>query len=291
MTRTWRCDNCQSENEVVFAANIENHLALLLALEQCNWCLALRNPGFYHDHCPPWRCPHCGLFPPYIKRIRTKGGDMCEAGRHMQWEKNKKTNVLGCKGKRYTDYIMAIKGVRLSEEHKAKLREAKLKNPVRYWFGKKRPEVKSWLHTPEVHKKISDTERGRPSPLKGTKLPPEWCKNVSKGKNGKPNWKIAGKLSHLWKGGIYPEHLAFRKTSAYKEWRRKVFERDDYRCHSCGARSGETQTHVQLEADHIYPFALFPRLRLMVENGRTLCKPCHRETETYGVRIKTYAIA
>lgn len=32
-------------------------------------------------------------------------------------------------------------GRQLSEEHKQKLREAKLKNPVRYWLGKKRPEM------------------------------------------------------------------------------------------------------------------------------------------------------
>lgn len=31
------------------------------------------------------------------------------------------------------------KGVELSMEHKEKLRDAKLKNPVRYWLGKKRP--------------------------------------------------------------------------------------------------------------------------------------------------------
>ena len=32
-----------------------------------------------------------------------------------------------------------------TKEHKQKLREAKLKNPVRYWLGKKRPEIQNWL--------------------------------------------------------------------------------------------------------------------------------------------------
>lgn len=62
----------------------------------------------------------------------------------------------------------------------------------------------------------------------------------------------------------------------YKLWREAVFSRDDYRCYDCGERNGNIQ------ADHILPFALFPRLRFDVNNGRTLCVPCHRKTPTYG---------
>jgi hypothetical protein len=42
----------------------------------------------------------------------------------------------------------AMKNKKLSEEHKQKLREAKLKNPVRYWLDKTRPE--------ETSKKVSE---------------------------------------------------------------------------------------------------------------------------------------
>ena len=42
----------------------------------------------------------------------------------------------------------AMKNRKLSEEHKQKLREAKLKNPVRYWLDKTRPE--------ETSKKVSE---------------------------------------------------------------------------------------------------------------------------------------
>jgi 5-methylcytosine-specific restriction endonuclease McrA len=40
----------------------------------------------------------------------------------------------------------------------------------------------------------------------------------------------------------------------------------------------------RLEADHIKPFCRFPELRLVVSNGRTLCKDCHRKTPTWGAR-------
>ena len=33
----------------------------------------------------------------------------------------------------------------------------------------------------------------------------------------------------------------------------------------------------KLNADHIKPFSLYPELRLIVENGRTLCVDCHKK--------------
>ncbi len=98
---------------------------------------------------------------------------------------------------------------------------------------------------------------------------------------------LRGKLSPLWRGGITPINKAVRSSWQYKEWRRKVFERDDYTCQDCGIRSGKG-VKVTLNADHIKPFSLFPELRLELSNGRTLCFECHKETPTYLGKIRNY---
>lgn len=98
-----------------------------------------------------------------------------------------------------------------------------------------------------------------------------------------------GPLSSNWQGGKTPLGLAVRTSSAYKEWRTSVFRRDNYTCQGCGVR-GET-----LNVDHIKPFSLIMKENCVktvdealacVElwdtiNGRTLCFPCHRNTETW----------
>lgn len=94
--------------------------------------------------------------------------------------------------------------------------------------------------------------------------------------------RTSGERSHWWKGGKTEEARRFKATVAYKNWRKAVFERDDYTCVLCGKRGGE------LHPDHIKPFSLFPDLRLEISNGRTLCAPCHRETPTYGSKIRKY---
>lgn len=96
--------------------------------------------------------------------------------------------------------------------------------------------------------------------------------------------RMKGAGAPNWKGGITPASKAARCTREYREWRKAVFSRDSYTCQECGARSGKGKA-VYLHADHIKPFAYYPELRLIVENGRTLCEPCHRLTPTYGGRI------
>lgn len=61
----------------------------------------------------------------------------------------------------------------------------------------------------------------------------------------------------------------------YIGWRKLVLARDGYKCTECGSTE-------RLECDHIKPVRTNPELILDVNNGRTLCKPCHIKTDSYG---------
>ncbi|HAD31544.1 MAG: hypothetical protein CL578_22485 [Alteromonadaceae bacterium] len=87
-----------------------------------------------------------------------------------------------------------------------------------------------------------------------------------------------GAKSHRWQGGKTTDAMIIRGSFEYKSWRVAVFERDGYQCQICGQVGGK------LNADHIKPFSTHPELRLNIDNGRTLCIGCHRQTETYGIK-------
>lgn len=123
------------------------------------------------------------------------------------------------------------------------------------------------------------------------------CVNkLRKGKSNKGGWhhtreyKLkmskmkSGKNSPFWRGGVTDKNLLERTSFRYKEWRKAVFERDEYTCQFCGDNRGGN-----LNADHIKPFAFFPELRYELSNGRTLCHDCHKLTDTYGEKAKRHS--
>ena len=87
-----------------------------------------------------------------------------------------------------------------------------------------------------------------------------------------------GSGNHQWRGGLTTINQQIRKSLQYRLWREAVFMRDKWKCVWCGAKG-------DMHADHIKPFSLFPELRFAIDNGRTLCVPCHKKTDTYCGRV------
>lgn len=196
------------------------------------------------------------------------------------------------------------KGSKMTPESIERLRRSHLLNPNRYWLGKKRPDIGKKLsailkgrrnlknchpRSQETKDKISLTLKGKlagnKNPFYGRKHKPDTINKIRQTKLGKPSWnagkkapQLSGSNSGSWKGGITPLNLKIRSSLEYKQWRKMVFERDNYTCQWCRRRG------CRLNADHIRPFRLFPELRFDTNNGRTLCIDCHRNTSSYSNR-------
>ena len=153
-----------------------------------------------------------------------------------------------------------------------------IKGQKGYWFGKKKPG-------------IGGVKKGNIPWNKGKKLSEEHIKNLIKSHLGikmpprteKHRMNIAlsrnGKKSHLWKGGVSKKNKKIRAGIKFRLWREAVFKRDNWTCQECGKRGFELHPH------HIKPFSLYPELRFVVANGKTLCKECHKKTDNYAKRF------
>lgn len=171
----------------------------------------------------------------------------------------------------------------MSEESKEKMRQAKLKNPVRYWSGKKiSKEHKGKLFagkatkapTPRLGQTLSQHSRH--------KISQTLKKKYASGKLKSPFTGMKPKLgsdSPNWKGGISQIGQKLRTSSEYKKFHDEVLKRDDYTCQYCKHRGGK------LQVDHVKSFIQFPELRTESKNAITLCVDCHKKV-TFGYKIQ-----
>jgi len=95
-------------------------------------------------------------------------------------------------------------------------------------------------------------------------------------------WALANRGKHFspetelkWRNGNTPIYMKLKNKFRHelKEWRIKIFERDNYTCQDCGIKG------IFLNAHHKKSFVEYPELRFNLLNGITLCRECHHKLE------------
>lgn len=105
-----------------------------------------------------------------------------------------------------------------------------------------------------------------------------------------------GKNSPVWTDN-YKKRFKVRimELPEYKKWRLEVFKRDNFTCQICGEnKSGEIEAHHLNSVYNILKDNEISDIEDVVKcsemwdnnNGQTLCKKCHRETDNYGLKSK-----
>jgi len=196
-----------------------------------------------------------------------------------------------------------------SEDSRKKISEANLRNPQRYWLGKRLTEV--------AKKKLSEKQKAKgtiPPSRKGTKSSEETRLKQSRSLKGKKGGFLGGKHTEEtkkriglafrgdkhpnWKGGITPLVMKIRLCPRTKIWRDSIFSRDNFTCHLCGKRGGRIEAdHYPIPFSEIFKKNLIKSLDQAIEckefwdinNGRTLCRPCHDKNKKWKNREKPLA--
>ncbi len=161
---------------------------------------------------------------------------------------------------------------------------------------------------PRPHHKGICLNTGRTHFQKNTYQGFGFKKNHIPWNKGKPSWnrgkkmpETSGKNNWNWKGGITSFRTIIRRLPEMKKWTQEVFRRDNYTCRECGVKNGLGKA-IYFNAHHIRVFSIIMTeflqeysqfspfddketlLRLAItyqpfwdiNNGKTLCKDCHK---------------
>lgn len=98
---------------------------------------------------------------------------------------------------------------------------------------------------------------------------------------------MKGNKNPNWKGGISVINRNERElammTVQYKEWRRLIFKRDNFKC-----KIADKNCKGQLEAHHILSWRDFVELRYEINNGITLCHYHHPIKKSEEARLSPF---
>lgn len=146
-----------------------------------------------------------------------------------------------------------------------------IKGPLHPRFGKVN---KSSIESMQEGLRKSLKAKGLPynkegHPLKGVKRPDK-----------------SGSNSHFWKGGIATVNDSIRKSFTYINWRKLIFERDNYTCNDCTIVGSKLVAHHIVPLNYILDKGLYILL-YNTDNGITLCETCHKDLhKLIGYKVK-----
>jgi len=235
------------------------------------------------------KCEECGTyFPAELNQIK-RGKKFCSKICYSRWQKNKRPIALE---KYYKVHSHPNQGNHLTTGTKNKISQSLTGHPV---FKKTRKKIgiksKQYKRTPQH---IEAMLKGLKT-LWGKAMPKAVREKIAKANTGKhPTKKTIMKLrlSHIKNN--YKEVNAKRYNLwEAKQWRKAVFERDNYTCRECGKKSGELQAHHIISFSSIvqkYKLKTVEDLRKCkelwdVKNGLTLCLECHKKTPGYAQKM------
>ena len=166
----------------------------------------------------------------------------------------------------------------MAEYHKKKEYREKL-SKVRL----ERKRRLGYLNSKTTRTKMRLAKLGRPSNNKGKKHPhtEQSKKNIS--------FSVMGEKNHNWKGGLSSLGKQIRKSLKYRNWRQEIYERDDWTCQKCKVRGIKLEPHHKkslssiLIKNNIKTLKESLRCKKIwdIENGISLCKKCHSETDNF----------
>lgn len=156
----------------------------------------------------------------------------------------------------------ARQGIKLSRDHKKAISTGLKKA---YAEGRKGFSAGEW--TPERKKSVSDSLKiAYKTGTKQVTIP-----------------RLSGKNHPNWQGGITPYNTKIRNSVEMQKWKKDVFSRDNYTCLGCGDKNREGRgKRIVFNAHHIKPLSKYPDSAFYLNNGMTLCKPCHDKTHYKG---------
>lgn len=274
-----------------------------------------KNKKFYARLQKKPKCPECHQI---LKNLRTLSQHLRESHgiNFTQWMLSKFPNYCRKCGKHIIGRVQDVYKVsfcslscKQAKEFKSELQMEIARCLGRIWKGKSRK--------PESIAKRLATMKGRPSPLRGRKMPEHVCQAISrrnkewlrlhghpfKGKHHSIQSRLAmsqGKRNNRAKSwdGNFTKFQSLVRDALFNIWTKPILARDQYRCSKCDSID-------DLSVHHLIPFRdlvlqvlnMNPHLDIMkyedkwklqeaclsykplldLTNGITLCIKCHRK--------------